>query len=207
MNVISSRWATAPSKSCGRSSRPVLRAPCQSRAFVGLFYRNEPMSRPHRSMLAVAFGHSLRCFTFLLPFLIATQGAQAGGKESKERAAKTACQSGDAAKGVALLAELYVDTNDITFLFNQGRCFEQRPLRRRNRSLSRVLAQEQGRRQRDRHRCRKTHRRLPGLARQAGSADGCGRAARARRETVRDQPTGGAGRGAGGARRAAGAGN
>ena len=61
----------------------------------------------------------------LLPFLIAIQGAQAGGKESRERAAKTACLSGDAAKGVALLAELYVDTNDSTYLFNQGRCFEQ----------------------------------------------------------------------------------
>jgi tetratricopeptide (TPR) repeat protein len=56
---------------------------------------------------------------------MAAQGARAAGKDSKERAAKTACLSGDAAKGVALLAELYVDTNDITYLFNQGRCFEQ----------------------------------------------------------------------------------
>jgi hypothetical protein len=39
--------------------------------------------------------------------------------------AARACLSGDAAKGVALLAELYVSTNEVTYLFNQGRCFEQ----------------------------------------------------------------------------------
>jgi len=76
-----------------------------------------PKYRPQQSTLAMAF--------ILVPILIATPSAQAGGKESKERAAKTACLSGDAAKGVALLAELYVSTNDITYLFNQGRCFEQ----------------------------------------------------------------------------------
>lgn len=36
-----------------------------------------------------------------------------------------ACLSGDYAKGVAILSELYVDTKDRTYLFNQGRCFEQ----------------------------------------------------------------------------------
>ena len=59
--------------------------------------------------------------TFAVP-----AAARAGSKENKERAAKTACLSGDYAKGVALLAELYVSSNnDITYLFNQGRCFEQ----------------------------------------------------------------------------------
>ncbi|MGD0838952.1 MAG: hypothetical protein ABSB49_20140 [Polyangia bacterium] len=51
--------------------------------------------------------------------------AHAGERGDKERAAKTACLSGDYAKGVALLAELYVSTNDVIYLFNQGRCFEQ----------------------------------------------------------------------------------
>ena len=51
--------------------------------------------------------------------------AQAAEKEAKERAAKTACLAGDAAKGVALLAELFVSNNDPIYLFNQGRCFEQ----------------------------------------------------------------------------------
>ena len=39
--------------------------------------------------------------------------------------AKKACLAGDPAKGVEVLAQLYVDTNDITYIFNQGRCFEQ----------------------------------------------------------------------------------
>jgi hypothetical protein len=84
-----------------------------------------PKNRPSRSMLGIAVGHGIRCCAFLLPFLIANRGAQASGNETKERAAKTACLSGDAAKGVALLAELYVNTNDATYIFNQGRCFEQ----------------------------------------------------------------------------------
>jgi hypothetical protein len=39
--------------------------------------------------------------------------------------AKKACLAGNPAKGVEILADLYVDTNDITYIFNQGRCFEQ----------------------------------------------------------------------------------
>ena len=49
----------------------------------------------------------------------------AGSKESRERAAKKACLTGDASAGVAILTDLYLDTNDTTYLFNQGRCFEQ----------------------------------------------------------------------------------
>jgi len=46
-------------------------------------------------------------------------------KTAKERAAKKACLTGDADAGVALLADLYVDTNDANHIFNQGRCLEQ----------------------------------------------------------------------------------
>ena len=63
---------------------------------------------------------------FTLALLAVPLVARDGAKENKERAAKTACLSGDYAKGVALLAELYVSSNnDVTYLFNQGRCFEQ----------------------------------------------------------------------------------
>jgi hypothetical protein len=78
------------------------------------------------------------CLPFVLAPLLAAQPAHPAGKDSrerdaaraaekegKERAAKTACLAGDAAKGVALLAELYVSSNDPIYLFNQGRCFEQ----------------------------------------------------------------------------------
>jgi hypothetical protein len=64
-------------------------------------------------------------FVLAMPILFVTSAAYAGARESKERAAKTACLSGDVAKGVALLAELYVSTRDVIYLFNQGRCFEQ----------------------------------------------------------------------------------
>jgi tetratricopeptide (TPR) repeat protein len=51
--------------------------------------------------------------------------ASGGDKESRERAAMKACLTGDAAAGVALLTDLFIDTKDTTYLFNQGRCFEQ----------------------------------------------------------------------------------
>jgi len=54
-----------------------------------------------------------------------SQPASAANRLAKERMAKKACLAGEPNKGVEILAELYVDTNDITYIFNQGRCFEQ----------------------------------------------------------------------------------
>jgi hypothetical protein len=53
--------------------------------------------------------------------------ARAAGKDTGERVAhaQAACLSGDYAKGVAILAGLYVSTRDPIYIFNQGRCFEQ----------------------------------------------------------------------------------
>ena len=84
-----------------------------------------PKYRQHPLAPQIARSRGLASFIVLLSSLVTAQAVQAGSKESKERAAKTACLSGDAAKGVALLAELYVTTNDLNYLFNQGRCFEQ----------------------------------------------------------------------------------
>jgi hypothetical protein len=55
-------------------------------------------------------------------------GALAKGKEDQDtraKAAKKACLLGDVEKGADILADLYVETNDPTFIYNQGRCFEQ----------------------------------------------------------------------------------
>jgi hypothetical protein len=41
------------------------------------------------------------------------------------RTARKACLSGDYAKGVSILADLYVETSDPNYLFNQARCYEQ----------------------------------------------------------------------------------
>lgn len=54
--------------------------------------------------------------------------AQAAGKptrQAKERTARKSCLSGDWAKGIDILADLFVDSHDPTYIFNQGRCLEQ----------------------------------------------------------------------------------
>jgi hypothetical protein len=61
----------------------------------------------------------------LVGVLAFPQAARAASIEAKGRAAKIACLSGDYAKGVALLAEMFVSTGNTIHLFNQGRCFEQ----------------------------------------------------------------------------------
>jgi hypothetical protein len=58
-------------------------------------------------------------------FLLALQSAWGAPRESQERAARKACLLGDVAKGTEILADLYLDTKDATFIYNQGRCYEQ----------------------------------------------------------------------------------
>lgn len=64
------------------------------------------------------------CAIAVLVLLVAPL-ARGAGKEARARAAKKACLSGDYAKGVRILADLFIDTGDPNHLFNQGRCFEQ----------------------------------------------------------------------------------
>ena len=51
--------------------------------------------------------------------------ARAASIDAKERAARKACLSGNYKKGVEILSDLFVQTEDPVFIFNQGRCFEQ----------------------------------------------------------------------------------
>ena len=44
---------------------------------------------------------------------------------ANEKAAKKACSTGDFIKGVDILADLFVDTNDLAYVYNQGRCYQQ----------------------------------------------------------------------------------
>jgi hypothetical protein len=62
---------------------------------------------------------------FLTGLHLAVPPVKAASVESRERVAKKACLAGDVAKGVAILADLYVTTDNPVFIFNQGRCFEQ----------------------------------------------------------------------------------
>jgi TolA-binding protein len=61
----------------------------------------------------------------ILPILLTASAGQAENIDAKDRAAKKACLAGNFADGVAILSELYVSSGDPTFIFNQGRCFEQ----------------------------------------------------------------------------------
>jgi hypothetical protein len=51
--------------------------------------------------------------------------ARSADVETRQRAAKKACLLGDVDKGAEILADLFVETNDETYIYNQGRCFEQ----------------------------------------------------------------------------------
>lgn len=59
--------------------------------------------------------------------LISAQGAWAASSKAKasEKTARKACLSGDYTKGVSILSELFVDTGNPIYLFNQARCYEQ----------------------------------------------------------------------------------
>jgi hypothetical protein len=59
------------------------------------------------------------------PTALAAGSSQVKQRQSQERAARKACLTGDYAKGVSILSDLFLDTRNPTYLFNQGRCFEQ----------------------------------------------------------------------------------
>jgi hypothetical protein len=69
--------------------------------------------------------HALRFLAVAVPLLLLSIPARADSREERERAARKACLTGDTAKGVDLLADLFLDTRDLTYIFNQGRCLEQ----------------------------------------------------------------------------------
>ncbi len=62
---------------------------------------------------------------WLFSCVSASQAFARGKAESPDKAAKKACAAGDFRKGVEILADLYVRTDDPTHIYNQGRCYEQ----------------------------------------------------------------------------------
>lgn len=57
--------------------------------------------------------------------LLSVKPASGASPAAQERSARKACLTGDAAKGVSILADLFLATKDPTYIFNQGRCLEQ----------------------------------------------------------------------------------
>jgi hypothetical protein len=69
---------------------------------------------------------SISLLVFLLLGRLAFAEEKKGeSKETRQRVAKKACLNGETDRGIKLLTDLYVDTNDPTYIFNQGRCYEQ----------------------------------------------------------------------------------
>jgi hypothetical protein len=74
---------------------------------------------------------AMRIRSFCLTLLAATcsvsvaGSAQATSRQSQERAARKACLTGDYATGVSILSDLFLDSKDPIWIFNQGRCLEQ----------------------------------------------------------------------------------
>jgi tetratricopeptide (TPR) repeat protein len=66
-----------------------------------------------------------RAFVYLIltTALFSAVSAQAQGK--REREARKACLTGNYAKGISILSDLFLDTKEPNYIFNQGRCYEQ----------------------------------------------------------------------------------
>ena len=58
---------------------------------------------------------------------LAAMSGVAGAQERdpRELEAKKACLGGRPDRGIELLAEMYAETNDPTYIYNQGRCYQQ----------------------------------------------------------------------------------
>ena len=50
--------------------------------------------------------------------------APGGGDDKRPNTALAACASGDVNKGIAILGELYAETRNPAYVFNQGRCYQ-----------------------------------------------------------------------------------
>jgi tetratricopeptide (TPR) repeat protein len=68
-------------------------------------------------------------FVFVCLFIVGLAGVAFAdkplSKTAKEKAAKKACAMGDFQRGADILTDLFVDTNDTTYVYNQGRCYQQ----------------------------------------------------------------------------------
>jgi len=66
-----------------------------------------------------------KCLMPTIASLLVAGTVSAKDSDGQERAARTACLAGDYAKGITILSELFVASNDPNFIYNQGRCYEQ----------------------------------------------------------------------------------
>jgi hypothetical protein len=67
----------------------------------------------------------LLSISVFLPVLASTALAKPANRQAMEKAARKACLTGDFHKGIDILADLFIETKDQTYIFNQGRCLQQ----------------------------------------------------------------------------------
>jgi hypothetical protein len=78
-----------------------------------------------RSAFASSFAGRFTWVIALLWLCLRASPSAAASRDARERSARTACLAGNYAKGITILSELFVETNDATYIYNQGRCLEQ----------------------------------------------------------------------------------
>ncbi len=61
----------------------------------------------------------------MLTIVLMAGPALGASRRAQEKTARKACLTGDYAKGVAILADLFVETRQSIYIYNQGRCYEQ----------------------------------------------------------------------------------
>jgi hypothetical protein len=77
----------------------------------------------NRRQLCLALAVSLICAS---PVLAQTgSGSKLAERPELEHAARKACMVGNFAKGVDILADLFLASGDAVYIYNQGRCFQQ----------------------------------------------------------------------------------
>jgi len=64
------------------------------------------------------------CLLVGIPSTASAKG-RADRWQAKEKSARKACITGDVQRGIDILGDLFVETEDITFVFDQGRCYQQ----------------------------------------------------------------------------------
>ena len=57
--------------------------------------------------------------------MLLAAGVLAQEEDPREAEAQKECLAGNARRGIELLAQLYVETSNPNFIYNQGRCYEQ----------------------------------------------------------------------------------
>jgi tetratricopeptide (TPR) repeat protein len=78
----------------------------------------------HRTTVAPK-SHTWIVLLLALPILLSAASTSAASRQAQEKAARKACLTGDYAKGIELLSDLFVDTRDANYIYNQARCYQQ----------------------------------------------------------------------------------